>query len=268
MATRQRRPARGRRYRIGEAAAQVGVSPSALRLWERQGLVQPMRSDGGGYRLYSEHDIARLQRVRQMRHEAQVNAPGIRWILRRPAAEPTASNGVSRLRALRHQHRLSLRQASERTGLSVSFISALERGTTGASVATLQRLTHAYGVTVLELFGPSGGQRRLVPRSERRALDLDDGRVRIEQLADGASELEPQLFRLAPGASSDGAYSHGGEEFLYLLEGELTVVIGEREAYRLEPGDSLSFPSTLPHHWRNEASGETSLLWINTPQTF
>ncbi len=100
-------------------------------------------------------------------------------------------------------------------------------------------------------------------------LRLGDASVRIEQLAHDATQLEPQLFVLAPGATSDGAYSHDGEEFLYLLSGALTVWVGDDERYRLaDPGDALTFPSTLPHRWRNDAAQETRLLWINTPPTF
>ena len=93
--------------------------------------------------------------------------------------------------------------------------------------------------------------------------------VRIEQLARGATQLEPQLFVLAAGATSEGAYAHAGEEFLYLLSGALTVWGGDDETNQLtEAGDALTFPSNLPHRWRNDAGGETRLLWINTPPTF
>jgi len=53
-----------------------------------------------------------------------------------------------------------------------------------------------------------------------------------------------------------------------VLEGNITVWIADDECYRLGSGDALSFPSSLPHRWRNEASKETRLLWINTPPTF
>ena len=258
-------------YLIGEAARQVGVSPSALRLWERQGLVRPSRT-AGRYRLYSDADLARLRTVRRMRKVERLNAPGIRRMLGRGVAR----DGERRfdrwpLRRLRTERGLSLRQASEQTGISVSFLSALERGVTGASVATLQRLTAAYGTTVLELLGPPGdaGGDRLVRADERRVLRLGFDDVRIEQLARGAQQLEPQLFVLAPGATSDGAYAHEGEEFIYLLSGAATVWVGDGETYALErAGDALSFPSTIPHRWRNDARGETRLLWINTPPTF
>ena len=259
-------------YLIGEAARRVGVSASALRLWEREGLVRPERR--GRYRLYSDADLEHLRGVRRLREVDRLNAPGIRRVLRDGAASPPPDderrlNGRP-LRRLRRHHGLSLRQAAERTGLSVSFLSAVERGLSGASVSTLQRLTAAYGTTVNELFGaPHDERRRVVHATERPVLRLGDASVRIEQLAPGATRLEPQLFVLGPGATSDGSYAHEGEEFIYLLSGAATIWVGDDETHRLtEPGDALSFPSTLPHRWRNDASGESRLLWINTPPTF
>ena len=260
-------------YRIGEAARHVGVSPSALRLWERQGLVRPERTRGR-YRLYSDQDLELLRTVRQLRSVDQLNAAGIRRVLRGTAADP---HPVERrfdgrlLRRLRRERGLRLRDASGRAGVSVSFLSAIERGVSGASVATLQRLLAAYGTTLLDLFGTSGpgDGKRLVRAGERHVLRIADGAVRIEQLASGSHRLEPQLFVLAPGATSDGAYTHDGEEFIYLLSGSVTVELGDDERYRLDhAGDALTFPSTVPHRWRNDAGGETRLLWINTPPTF
>jgi DNA-binding transcriptional MerR regulator len=257
-------------YLIGEAARRVGVSASSLRLWERQGLVRPARR--GRYRLYSDADLDHLHTIRRLRQVDRVNAPGIRRVLRETVSAAHHTRGIDGrpLRRLRQSHGLSLREASERSGLSVSFLSALERGVSGASIATLQRLTAAYGTTLQQLFGPAGDPRqRLVPASARPVLRLGDSAVRIEQLARGATQLEPQLFVLAPGASSDGTYAHDGEEFLYLLSGAVTVWVGDDETYSLNAaGDALSFPSTLPHRWRNDARGETRLLWINTPPTF
>jgi len=256
-------------YLIGEAAQRVGVSASALRLWERQGLVRPARR--GRYRLYTDADLEHLKGVRRLRQVDRLNAPGIRRVLRDTVVTAHDRRIDGRpLRRLRHGHHLSLRQASARTGLSVSFLSALERGVSGASIATLQRLAAAYGTTLQELFGTAAGAgERLVRSRDRSVLRLGNPSVRIEQLARGATHLEPQLFVLAPGATSDGDYAHDGEEFLYLLSGSLTVWVGDDETYRLqEPGDALSFPSNLPHRWRNDAGEETRLLWINTPPTF
>jgi DNA-binding transcriptional MerR regulator len=65
---------------IEAAARAVGVSPSAVRLWERQGLVSPARTRGGTRR-YSADDLARLHAVRRLRVVDGLNAPAIRRLL-------------------------------------------------------------------------------------------------------------------------------------------------------------------------------------------
>ena len=254
-------------HRIGEAARLVGVSPSALRLWEREGLVSPGRTTSR-YRLYTDADLERLAQVRRMRQVERVNAPGIRRVLGSTGASHGGGIDGRLLHDLRRARGLSLREAAQRAGLSTSLVSAIERGVAGASVASLQRLTSTYGTTVAELIRKPARHARVTRAARRPRLALDEATIRIEQLAADASLLEPQLFHLAPGASSDGAYAHAGEEFLFVLSGALTVWVGEHERYRLADGDALLFPSNLPHRWRNDASRETRLLWINTPPTF
>ena len=72
----------------------------------------------------------------------------------------------------------------------------------------------------------------------------------MELLAWGNTVMEPHLFRVAPEAGSGDSYTHDGEEFLYMLRGELAITL-EQEEYRLKPGDSFYFESATPHHWKN-----------------
>jgi quercetin dioxygenase-like cupin family protein len=91
--------------------------------------------------------------------------------------------------------------------------------------------------------------------------------VRMELLAWGNAVMEPHLFRIAPQAGSGEFYAHVGEEFLYILRGELQISL-EKEHYRLRSGDSFYFESALPHSWKNPGRAETVILWVNTPPTF
>jgi DNA-binding transcriptional MerR regulator/mannose-6-phosphate isomerase-like protein (cupin superfamily) len=280
---------------IEEAARMVGASPSALRLWERQGLVAPARTAGGARR-YAADDIDLLQRVRAWRTVEGLNAAAIRRLLdgrsssdnpgtggpHRAMAAPSAiaghDNGTSpvtageagsKLRTIRREQGLTLRGAAARSGLSTSFISSLERGVSGASIATLRRLLGAYGRTVGELLQrPTSPGGRVVRPADRRVLDAGRG-IRIEDLFASVTALESQLFVLAPGASSDGYYRHAGEEFMYVLAGSLGVWLDDpHEFYRLQAGDALTFPSTHDHRIQALGSDETRVLWINTPPTF
>jgi uncharacterized cupin superfamily protein len=128
-------------------------------------------------------------------------------------------------------------------------------------------LVAAYGTTVLELYDLPTRPSRLVRPADRRALQTDSG-VRMEVLSFGTSMLECMLFRVPPGTGSDGAYSHAGEEFIYLLSGALEVWLDEIEGYTLAPGDSLWFASTSGHRFFNPTDQEAVLIWVNTPPTF
>ena len=275
--------------RIADAAREVGVSPSALRLWERQGLVAPRRA-GTRERRYGPTELERLRRIRHMRAVEGLNAAGIRRLLGAPTDSPGGHAGAgaasqsagtaepevvgARLRALRNRAGRSLREVSRRTGLSASLVSGLERGTTGASVATLVRLAGAYGTTVAALVGAAdaapaaaGPADHVVRHDRRRSVEAGGG-VRIEELATLTTQLEPQLFVLAPGASSQGAYTHAGEEFMFVLAGRVAVWLDERACHELDEGDALTFPSTLPHRFVALGRDETRILWVNTPPTF
>jgi len=269
------------RLRVSEAAQLAGVSPSTLRAWESSGLVKPSRT--GRYRWFSPRDVKDLQEIASLRARG-FNVAAIRSMRQadhrasaRPAgtgeqpgagAEHEPSLGEM-LRAARHRRGLSLRDASERAGLSVSHLSAIECGTRNASLAGLQRLAVALKIQVSDLFGDKQRPpRRLVKAAERPVLDTGDRRIRIESLSVGAALLEPHMYLVEPGGGSRGSYHHDGEETVYVLEGEVEFWLNEVERHTVRAGDCLTFPSTLAHRWRNSGKGRLAMLWVNTPITF
>ena len=256
--------------RISEVARRVGISSSALRAWESLGLVVPQRTRSK-YRLYTMEDVRVLQRAIFLRRARGLNPAAIVHVLKRQGvvsvpAESVLSPG-QRFRRLRQKRSLSLVQVARATGVSVGFLSALERGQMRASVATLTRIARYYRTNLLSFFDDSKKNSRLVPPAERRVLETTKG-VRMELLAWGNKAMEPHLFRIKPGSGSGEPYTHEGEEFLHVIRGRFEIWIGNEEHYKLKPGDSLYFESSTPHRWRNPGSSESWLLWINTPPTF
>lgn len=257
--------------KIGDVARLVGISPSAIRSWESLGLTRPRRTESR-YRLYSDGDVLRLKKARYLRKVRGLNAPAIVEMLRRDGhASPASDHGQQgaigpRLRQLRSKRGASLAQVAQAVGISVGFLSALERSQMSASVGTLRRLARYYRTNILEFFDPTESNSRLVQPEKRKVLDAGPG-VRMELLAWGNTVMEPHLFRIAPQAGSGESYSHQGEEFLFLLRGELTLALAGKE-YSLKRGDSFYFESSTPHHWKNPGRSETWVLWINTPPTF
>jgi DNA-binding transcriptional MerR regulator/mannose-6-phosphate isomerase-like protein (cupin superfamily) len=266
-------PSDGQVYlKIGDVARQVGISPSAIRAWERAGLARPERSKSR-YRLYSGGDVRLLKKARYLRKVRGLNPAAIVQMLKRegilkPAPDKGTANTTIglRLRRLRTQRRLSLAQVARAAGISVGFLSSLERSQMTASVGTLRRLAHFYRTNILDFFDATELNTRLVRPPKRKVLDAGPG-VRMELLAWGNKVMEPHLFRIKPAAGSGEAYTHEGEEFLFVLRGELKIAL-DGEEYHLKRGDSFYFESATPHRWKNPGRSETWLLWVNTPPTF
>ncbi len=264
---------RGTFFKIGDVAQIVGISATVIRSWERLGLIRPQRTDSK-YRLYTSDDVRLLKRARFLRRERGLNAPAIVELLRRggqlPFVNSTNSNGTMKLgpmlRRLRTERGLSLSEVAAQADISVGFLSAIERSQMSGSVATLRKLAHFYKINILDLFQPSESNSYLVRPADRKVLAGGKG-VRMELLAWGNTAMEPHLFRIAPGSGSGESYSHHGEEFLYVMHGQLEISIAEQR-YLLKAGDSLYFDSSIPHRWKNPGKTEASVLWVNTPPTF
>ena len=256
--------------KIGAVARLVGISPSAIRGWESIGLTRPQRTKSR-YRLYTNEDVRLLKKARYLRKVRGMNAAAIVHMLKHETAvQPTSGNSAgaigARLRRLRTQRGLGLAEVAAAAGISVGFLSALERSLMTAAVGTLRRLARYYRTNILDFFDVADSNTRLVRPAKRKVLQAGPG-VRMELLAWGNKVLEPHLFRVAPQAGSGESYAHEGEEFLFVLRGELKISLAGEE-YHLKRGDSFCFESTTPHHWNNPGRSEAWLLWVNTPPTF
>lgn len=263
-------------YKVAEAARLAGVSASTLRLWETQGLVVPGRSETG-HRQYSADDVTRLKRIAWYRTERGLNPAAIREALEAedPAsdgqpAEGDASQGVGRkLRSLRHAGGKTLEQVAGDIGIATSVLSTFERTSQGVTFRVLHDLADYYGTTVSKLSGEEETDNRSVVRAgEWKFWPETSPGVTVQVLADGRNMMDCHRFVLAPGASSDGAYEHDGEEFVHVLAGRVEIILDGHEFHNLGPGDSLYFASTRSHAWHNRHDGETVLIWVNTPPTF
>jgi len=233
-------------------------------------LTRPRRTESK-YRLYTAQDVQLLKRARFLRKVRGLNAAAIVQTLKREGRVNPAPDGSGRaigthLRKLRGKRRLPLAQVAKAVGISVGFLSALERSQMSASVGTLRKLARFYKTNILDFFDATGASSRQVRPAGRKVLEAGPG-VRMELLAWGNTVMEPHLFRVLPEAGSGDSYAHEGEEFLYILRGQLAITLNHEE-YRLMPGDSFYFESATPHHWKNPGRTETWLLWVNTPPTF
>ncbi len=189
----------------------------------------------------------------------------------RAAAEATSlSDGDvwigARLRELRKHHRLSIQELADKVGLSIGMISQIERGLSTPSLRSLRLLAEALEVPVSWFFASAEGHvisRHIVRRAQRRRLRVPDVGVVQELVSpNSASNIEIYEVSLEPGGSSGpDAYTHQGEKFGLVTEGQIQLLIGS-DVHVLECGDSFHFPSTQLHRFENSSSGTTRFIWI------
>lgn len=168
-----------------------------------------------------------------------------------------------RLLALRQEQGLSLRALARECGLSVNAISRIERGETSPTVSSLQRLAQALKVQITEFFKAAPERATILVREHERLRTRGDG-VLIESLGTGlhAQRLGPFLMTLMPGAcGAEEPITHGGEEFVYCLEGEVDYLV-QGEWQRLKAGDSLLFHASQEHLCKNTSLEKTRLLLV------
>jgi transcriptional regulator with XRE-family HTH domain len=199
-------------------------------------------------------------------------------------ASDTSSVLGPRLRAIRLRRGLSLRELARRVDLSPSSISQIETGKMQPSVRTLYALVSEFGITVDEVLfehaPPSlGGASASASESsaalagpglavqratERPAITLNSGVTWERLMFWGDEDVEFIEATYAPGGASgpdDTLVRHSGHEFGYVLSGTLRVVVGFDE-FVLEPGDSITFPSSTPHRLSNEGDEAVRAIWV------
>lgn len=186
------------------------------------------------------------------------------------SAAPVGTNVGAQLRALRRARRLTLREIGSRAGLSESFLSQLERGQTGATIASLQRIAGALGVEVSDLFAAGGGQGPRVIRSDERQRVAWGRLGRKSFLTPKPFEfLEVVAAELEPGGSTgDEPYSHGdSEELLHVTRGSVELEL-DGEVVTLETGDSAHYRSSTLHRVSNPGTVEAEVLFIVSPPSY
>jgi transcriptional regulator with XRE-family HTH domain len=175
-----------------------------------------------------------------------------------------------RLRAIRLLRRLTLRDVAGAAGVSESFLSQLERGRTGASVASLQRLSAALGIEVSDLFAVEGLPRpRVLRRGARQPVVWGDLGRKALLTAKPFHSLEVVAVEFDPGGSTGGEpYTHGdSEELLLVIDGRVHVQLGAA-IFDLRAGDCVHYRSSTPHRVSNPGGEPAEVLFVISPPSY
>lgn len=183
-----------------------------------------------------------------------------------------AEDGLSplgdRLRTRRRELRLTLKEVALGSGLSVGFISQIERGITSPSLSSLVSVARVLRMEVSEFLAQPKPQGPITRHHQRPVYAVSPNSLAYERISSSfeGSILRSVIIHEPPGHRSE-PIAHEGEEMFYVLEGSVTVeVAGERNV--LEAGDSLHFQSSKIHSSWNHTDSPATILWVGTMDVF
>jgi quercetin dioxygenase-like cupin family protein len=180
-----------------------------------------------------------------------------------------------RIRKLRELKGLSLGDVSQRTGISDEMLKSIEADAVAPPLGTLTKLARALEMKMGYLL--TGGESRpfvITRKDERQPVSRHATEQQSKygysylSLSPGMRDrnMEPFLVTLSPTAEEMPGSVHEGEEFLFVLEGEMEVTIGEHREI-LHPGDSIYYHSSIPHLVKCHQDKPTRILAVLFAET-
>ncbi|WP_116130881.1 helix-turn-helix domain-containing protein [Tropicimonas sp. IMCC34043] len=179
----------------------------------------------------------------------------------KPKPEPQLGPSIRRRRK---QLGLTLQAACDRSGVSVGYLSQVERDNATPSLGTLAQIADALGVGLDYFVAAPRPADSLTRAGTRPQFSLAGSTMSYESLGTDfpGSELSSFILHVPPGFASE-LVSHEGEEILFILDGEIDQML-DNQVIRMGPGDSLHYSGLRPHSWTNPTDRPARILWTGT----
>ncbi|GAB4386748.1 MAG: XRE family transcriptional regulator [Albidovulum sp.] len=172
------------------------------------------------------------------------------------------------VRGRRRKLSITLQDLSDKSGVSVGYLSQIERDNATPTLGTLAQIAEALGVGLDYFIATPRPVDALTVAAERPRFSIDGSSIHYERL--GAefpgNVLSSFILHVPPGYRSE-LVRHEGEEIIYILEGSIVQIL-EAEEIRMSAGDSLHYRGNRPHGWYNDSGAPARILWTGTLELF
>lgn len=174
-----------------------------------------------------------------------------------------------KIRQLRLEMGLTQEELADRSELSKGFISQLENDLTSPSIQTLQDILEVLGTNLSDFFSPEAEEAVVFTEEEFFEKVDHERKAKISWIVPNAQkyEMEPILLELEEGGIAYDDDAHAGEEFGYVLEGEVTLRVGKKK-YRVTQGQTFYYMSNRSHALEQTGQTKAVVLWVSTPPMF
>ncbi len=174
-----------------------------------------------------------------------------------------------KIKFLRLQNNLTQEELADRCELSKGFISMLEKDKTSPSIATLKDILEALGTNLAEFFNDIEEEKVVFGEDDYAVKEDTELKNKTCWLIPNAqkNEMEPILVTIEPDGRTYPDNPHEGEEIGFVLEGIITIHIGNSR-YKAKKGESFFIKPDKPHFIANEGKRPAKIMWISSPPSF
>lgn len=168
------------------------------------------------------------------------------------------------IRARRRQMHMTLQELGEASGLSVGFLSQVERDQATPSLGALAGIARGLGVDIDYFVATPSAGSGVTRADERATFSLPGSSVLYQRLhTEFAGRGLSSFVMIVPQGHRSEMVHHEGDELIYVLDGEINQTV-DGETIRLSAGDSLHFRGSSDHSWANLSDRNAVLLWVGT----
>ncbi|OSS42466.1 Putrescine utilization regulator [Desulfurella amilsii] len=170
------------------------------------------------------------------------------------------------IRQERKKKGFTLKNLGRKAGCSPNYLSLIEKNKVYPSVKVLKKILETLGIDTPKTLNTTGQNGVFVRKNQRTRIIYPDNNVIRDLLVIDPSNkiMEPAYKIIPPNSDSNGWHRHKGEEFGYILKGELELKVSN-ESFKLEEGDCFYFSSALKHYYRNIGNCDVETIWIVSP---
>ena len=176
-----------------------------------------------------------------------------------------------KLQTFRNMRNMNIRELSQKTNVTPSMLSQLERDLVNPSINTLKAIAKALDVPLFRFFKDDEETKDIVVRAnKRKTIGLPEQQDVIYDLLtpDVSGNIEFCIMHIPPFSnSSETALTHKSEEVAYVAEGKVDILIGTT-LYTLDTGDSIRIPSFTEHIWKNNTNEHIKIVFAISPPCF
>ena len=169
----------------------------------------------------------------------------------------------ARLKTLRTAKKVTIKALSEATGLSVGFISNIERDVNNPTINSLMKICTALDIDMQTFFSLPDSASTVMRKSDRQTLHSPGHPATIcEIFPKNSNRLQPSFITMEPGATyGDSPTGHGDDEICLILQGKVEFYLSD-DTYLLEEGDCIYVNSFASHAMKNVGDVPASTYWI------